>query len=917
MTTVATSRPRRERWLPLLIGLSAFLVAVAAAYFARTAADTREQLQFERLAASVSDRVGQRVAAYVAILRAGAGLFTATGSVSRAQFHAFVSRLDIAADYPGVEGIGVSLRVAPEDRAALTAGMRGEGFAAFRIWPESERPEYHAIVYLEPLSRRNLAAIGYDMFTEPVRNAAMVRARDGGMPAATARVTLVQEIEVYKQAGFLIYVPIYRGGSVPATEAGRRDALVGFVYSPFRVEDLVREIAGEAVPHLSVYDSATADPARLLYRGEGERGVRTSVRTIAVAGRPWTLELTAPPGQFVVTPRLVPGVLTGGLVLALALVVVTRSLQDSRHAAQRLAEEREGAVASERRARREAEALAGISRALNQMLAPERQGELIVRSARALTGLMTCVLYRQEPPGDLTVVAVDGAAGPALRPGLRIPAGTGTVGRALTEQRSVSTPDFTRDPAILVTPALLAVVGEAPYRSVLATPLVAHGRNIGALALGDQTGRTFSEAEVRLVETLAAQAAVALENARLFQDAEAARVTAEEANRAKDEFLATVSHELRTPLNAILGWSRMLATGHLDAGTRERALAALQRNAVAQAQLVDDLLDMSRITAGKLRLDIRVADLAPVVEAALDVVRPAAAAKGVNLHAAIDPHPGPVSGDPDRLQQIVWNLLTNAIKFTPPGGHVRLALRRAGPHVEVEVSDTGRGISAELLPLLFERFRQADSSSTRAHGGLGIGLALVRHLTELHGGTVHAASPGPGQGATFTVALPLRTSPPHPGPGAGSRAAGAAAAAPAGGPDPVPVPALAGLRVLVVDDDRDALELLGQMLAQAGAEVEAASSVRAAVEAMSRARPDVVVSDIEMPGEDGYALIARIRARASDGDDVIPAVAVTAYGRIEDRIRSLAAGYQQHLSKPVEPTELVAVVGRLAGRAPG
>ncbi|MGH7277455.1 MAG: hybrid sensor histidine kinase/response regulator, partial [Candidatus Rokuibacteriota bacterium] len=368
-----------------------------------------------------------------------------------------------------------------------------------------------------------------------------------------------------------------------------------------------------------------------------------------------------------------------------------------------------------------------------------------------------------------------------------------------------------------------------------------------------------------------------------------------------------LSHELRTPLNAVLGWAVTLRSGVLDAATAARALEAIERNARVQGQLIEDLLDISRIVTGKLRVDVRLVDLVTVVEAALDAVRPGAEAKGVRLQPMLDPRAGPISGDPDRLQQIVWNLLSNAIKFTPRDGRVHVRLERASSHVEIIVSDSGAGIPPEVLPYVFDRFRQADSTTTRSQRGLGIGLSLVKHLVELHGGSVHAASPGPGHGSTFTVKLPLLVR-------FGAREADRVHPT-AGRSVPVTTTAvLTGVRTLVVDDAPDALELLEGMLTMRGAEVRGAASVAEALAILAEWRADVIVSDIEMPGEDGYALIRKLRARGRDAGGETPAVAVTAYGSVADRIRILSAGFNMHVPKPVEPAELIAVLANLVGR---
>jgi signal transduction histidine kinase/CheY-like chemotaxis protein len=381
---------------------------------------------------------------------------------------------------------------------------------------------------------------------------------------------------------------------------------------------------------------------------------------------------------------------------------------------------------------------------------------------------------------------------------------------------------------------------------------------------------------------------------------------AEASNRAKDEFLAILSHELRTPLNAVYGWARMLQSGRLDAKAAKRALDVIVRQSNAQVQLIDDLLDVSRVITGKMRLDVRSVDLKAVIESALDAVRPAATAKDIRLRTALDANAGSISGDPDRLQQVVWNLVMNAVKFTPRGGRVDVALQRLEAHVDIIVRDTGRGISADVLPFIFDRFRQADSSSTRAHAGLGLGLALAKNLVELHGGTLAAHSEGEEKGATFVARLPAAPV---------GRGAHDTLGAPRAAPMPterVPASDLAGVRVLVVDDDPDALDLATAILVGAAAEVRVCRTAADGLKMLTEWHPDVLVSDIEMPGEDGYSLIERVRALPAADGGRTPAVAMTAYGRQEDRKRSLTAGFSMHVPKPVDPGEFSAIVAALA-----
>ena len=450
----------------------------------------------------------------------------------------------------------------------------------------------------------------------------------------------------------------------------------------------------------------------------------------------------------------------------------------------------------------------------------------------------------------------------------------------------------------------LRIARELKPRSFMVVPLVARGRTFGAITfVSAESGHRYDEDDLALAEDLARRAAQAIDNARLYKESQ-------EASRLKDDFLATVSHELRTPLNAILGWSRMLRTNRFDAETASQALETIERNAKSQAQLIEDLLDVSRIITGKLRLDIRPVEPVSVINAAIDAVRPAAEAKNVRLKTVLDPWAGIVSGDADRLQQILWNLLSNAIKFTPKDGSVQVRLERVDSHIEIVISDTGKGIRPEFLPFVFDRFRQADSTLTREHGGLGLGLSIVRHLVEMQGGTVRADSAGENLGATFTVKLPLRVIHQEPEIIQPERVESSVADVAFNCP-----PELEGMRVLIVDDEEDARRLLLLVLEQCKAGVRACASVSEALAEVEEWEPDVIVSDIEMPGEDGYTFIRKLRAMEAERGGRIPAIALTAHARTEDRMRALSSGYQMHVPKPVEPAELAVVIASLTGRA--
>ena len=438
----------------------------------------------------------------------------------------------------------------------------------------------------------------------------------------------------------------------------------------------------------------------------------------------------------------------------------------------------------------------------------------------------------------------------------------------------------------------------------ISVPLVANGRSLGVMTfVTAESRRSYDHEDLLVAQAVAERAALAVDNARAYSEARA-------ANRAKDEFLATLSHELRTPINAIMGWGQILQTGIADPSRTAHAIDAIVRNAAAQARLIEDLLDLSRIISGKLRLDVELVDLGAVVSAATVTIEPAAQVKGLRVQTVVEESAARVHGDRQRLQQAVWNLLSNAVKFTPRGGSVQTNVRRVGSQVEIMVSDTGEGIEADVLPFVFDRFRQADSSSTRQHAGLGLGLAIVRHIVELHGGTVHASSDGPNRGATFRLLLPISIAAAAPD---AARVHPAAPTVMAGSPTAV-LPDLAGTHVLVVEDDPDAREMVAYLLRQRHADVVACATVEEALREFDRHPPDVLLSDIEMPKRDGFALIAAIRARPASAGGDVPAAALTAYSRSEDRAASMLAGYDSHLSKPVDLPELIATVVRLRAR---
>ena len=688
----------------------------------------RDRIDFEKHAAAARGALLDRVQTCIALLRGTAGLIAADrDNLTATAFSQYVGQLTLRQAYPGVQGIGWSKRITEAELSPSVAALRQEGRDDFRIWPDGGEADYYPIVYLEPLDQRNAAAVGYDMASDPQRSAAMERARDTGGPAATRRLSLVQEINSEKQPGFLLYLPVYRGGAVPDSVEARRERLLGFVYAALRAVDFLSPAFthdSRAPITTSVYDGEQREDTLVFKHtaavGAAAHAQFVQANAISVAGTPWT--------------------------------VVFESAQSR-------------------------------------------------------------------------------------------PAAWATTAAAIVAGTLLS--------------VLLALV-------------------------------TWREAQAR---ALAAQ---------WLSRERAARNDAERASAIKDEFLATLSHELRTPLNAILGWAHVVRSGKASEDQVRSGLDAIERNARVQVALIDELLDMSRIVSGKLQLEMQIVDFSQLAGAGLQSVAPAAADKGVQLEQRLGAD-AKVRGDPARLQQVVANLVANAMKFTPQGGRITVQVERSGAHVKMMVRDSGIGIASEFLPFVFERFRQGDASRTRRHGGLGLGLSIVRHLVELHGGTVSAQSPGPGLGATFVVSLPHAR--------ANTRDAEAAAAVDTH--DALTASAdFRGVRILAVDDEQDARDLVRHVLEQQGAEVRTAANAADALAVLESFHPELLLSDIGMPGMDGYELIRRVRSMGGD----VHAIAISAYARADDRSRAMDAGYDAYLVKPLHPASLLRAISYFVAR---
>ncbi|HEU4510953.1 MAG TPA: CHASE domain-containing protein [Pyrinomonadaceae bacterium] len=929
--------------LPYPILLLGFCFTLLVYHYFSKLTHEQDSIRFERAMQEIDDQIKLRVATSITLLRSGTGLFAASDRVNAREFERFIEQIELEKNYPGILSIGYSHKFSSAEKDEIIARMGREGVEGFRIWPENERNEYHSILYLQPATEPNKGAIGFDMSTEPRRREAMERARDTGMPTASGRVQLVQEHRFpaeKRQSAFLMYVPVYRKGAPLSTEDQRRRALVGYVYSPYRIDDFLAPITKEKDYDVSfqVYDGVGVDGANLLSKATIDHSTKPLFEqpsTLVVGGRQWTILYATKPSFEISSGRsLLKYTVIIGLLLSLLFFAVTRAEILARSRAERAAEEVRQSEATIRQTLSEREkaeeALRETSEALNEanqraLLEYERLTERIKALAQALgTARELTEVFRglraftnasvpcngffvslYDPVRDVRTACYGWADGDELDVSELPPMAVTALGpnsRAVRTGEVVITNDYMRaqrgHPGVIVGPDN----GMRPESS-MAVPMAVMGRIIGTIEVQSYQPNVYRTEHVTAMSMAANLTAVAIENVRLLKLERTAREAAEESNRLKDEFLATVSHELRTPLTAILGWSRLLEGGTLDEAVTQQAVETIGRNAKAQAQIIDDILDVSRIITGNLYLDLNPLDVKPVVENAINVVRPTADAKGIRIETRFEPTPTMISGDANRLQQVVWNLLSNAVKFTNSGGRVCVKVSRVGPAAQICVSDTGQGISKEFLPFVFDRFRQADSTTTRQHGGLGLGLAIARHLVEIHGGTISAESGGEGRGATFTIRLPLIDA------AYGSPDFREASNYKAARPQ-----SLSGLNVLLVDDDSDTLKLMETALTRREANVVAVSSANEAIRAITRKRPDVLVSDIAMPDEDGYGLIEKIRSLERGGPDSIPAVAITAYAKEEDRQRALSSGFQIYLAKPVELTELISVVARAARR---
>ena len=989
--TLKPGQPFRP-WIPYVVLIVALLLtAVAVTYVANTT-EYQDRLRFQNVVTQAATRIANHLDSYVGMLRAGKSFMASHSGISHNDFQKFVAHLELDANYPGVRGIGLSIRVDAGAKDSLIAAVRREWMDTFDIWPADPRSEYHAIVDIHPLDLRNRAAAGYDMFSEPTRRDAMSRARDSGRPAATGKVKLRQEIEGSRQNGFLIYYPFYRGGEVPSTVAGRRAALLGFIYSPFRADDLLKGVftkEGESRVDFRVFDGLGVIPQNLLHTSSSNDDTTRAPYTprftqqilIDVAGRPWTILFSSKP-EFDVTSGtwVVPYIFAGGIFVSLILFGLSRAQAQARMALEKSALElqrsreryrtiietvpdviyslaEDGTILSLSPA---FEPLTGwkIDEWVGKPFAPLIHPDDLHRAV----AIFLSILDGANP--DTYELRILNAAGEYLivefrsRPHFDSGAIIGSIGiaRDITERKKVE--DSIRqseeryrafmensseaiwrceldEPIDITLPedeqidtmfghAWLAECNDAMARmygfesagEIMGTRLaelliVTDPQNVAYLRAFVQSGYHLVDAESvetdregnvkhfsnnlvgiveggRLVRAWGTQRDI---TARLQAEMEVRRAmeTAEAANRAKDQFLAVLSHELRTPLTPVLTAIQILGEEPGLGADLRSLLDIIQRNVELEARLIDDLLDLTRITNGKLQLHPEVVDVHALLRAAIDISGADLRGKNLHLDLHLDAVRHHVMGDPARLQQVFWNLIKNAVKFTPAEGRIAIRSRNDGGLLHVEVADTGIGIEPHILPHIFNAFEQGEKTITRKFGGLGLGLAISRMLIDLHGGSIAAASEGADRGATFSV--DLETVPP---------ADGAAAPAVAEIHDPHPH------RILLVDDHGDTIMVLKTLLERHGYHVITASSVESALRVMEREEVDLLVSDIGLPDGTGLDIMRQLRR-----DGKIKGIALSGFGMEEDIRKSLEAGFSEHLAKPVNFKVLHESVRRL------
>jgi PAS domain S-box-containing protein len=829
----------RRRTIPLLVLITATIASVAFVWLFHRGGLERDEARFRNAVQSTTDRISGRLEAYTAVLLAARGMFVANDvEVDLIEFQRFVAELELQSRYPGIQGVGFTRRFTRVEIPEIERHMQRQGMTEFVVWPKNERDEVHSILYLEPLDRRNLAAIGYDMYTEEERREAMRLARDTARPAATGPVTLVQEIDSHKQTGFLIYMPLYAGGRTPDTVEERRANLVGYVYAPFRVDDLLAGIFGSEEQHrvtFAIRDAGSENGAAYLHRSADKPDAAEFATTaqLAVAGRIWVLEFASlPVFEAHSATWLLPYAMTAALVviglLFLLSLTQARAHDQFRVHKQILDSMTEGVSVADERG-----VILYTNPAEDRMFGYDR-GELI--------GKPVTVLNTYPPEENSRIVA--GVIEQLRRQG----EWTGEFANVKNDGTKFTT-------AARISALELA------------------GKSYWVCVHEDITERKHAEHE----------------RAELLEREQALRVAAEAANRAKDDLLAMVGHELRNPMAPIASALELLATRTGSPPPRE--VEVIGRQLAHLRQLVDNLLDVSAVARGELALARRPVALRQLVTEALDHIRTELAERGREVRIDVPDGGLVVDVDPERMQQVIVNLLSNAAKYTDPGGRIEIVGTRTDDDIVLRVGDDGAGMDPDMVANLFQPFVQGERRLEQARGGLGLGLALVRSLIEAHGGTVEARSEGRGKGSEFVVRLPASTAESCP-----ARLSTA--------PDPRPAPSRR--RVLVVDDNPDAADLLAEFLETAGYEVQVAYDPRQALDMVRDTPADAAILDIGLPDMDGYELAARL-----SGSSRPVLIAVTGYGRDSDRARSREAGFDHHFVKPISPRKILEALATL------
>ncbi|MFO1431796.1 MAG: CHASE domain-containing protein [Candidatus Competibacteraceae bacterium] len=834
-----------HRWAPLTVLLAALLVTTVVTWQFWRMLQASDWTRFQSYILPIKDRMVERMEGTITLLRGGAGLFAANPEVTREGFRAYVERLRLNQYYPEILGIGWTRRIAPTEKDDVVQAMRTQGQETFHIWPEYERDEYYAIVYLEPLNQRNQAAIGYDMFTEPVRRTAMEHARDNGA-TISGKVTLVQEIDDHKQAGFLIYLPVYRDGSMPATVAERRDKLLGFIYSPLRAGDWISRVVTSGDPKvpisIAVFDGTEIKPEALLYSSAPDpmtaarRSHFSEQVPLHMAGRSWTLLFTTRP-QFdrPTDAYLVPGVFLSGALISFLLAGITGIQTWARQAA-------DESALQLRHSQQE------LQQAAKALQSSQERLHLALEAARMAVWELDIATGRLEESGEM---------GPLF----------GRSRGSLHDNLQTLLDDIHPDDHESVKHTLLqssADGSDYEIESRLIWPDGSvHWLVIRGEVICDTAGRPAS------------MIGVALDATQLKQAQEALR----EADARKNIFLATLAHELRNPLAAISNSLHIMKLAGADGRMLQKAQTTAERQLGHLVRMVDDLLDIARIVQGKIKLQQERVELTAIIDHAVDACHALIAAAGHELTVTLPSQPLYLEADATRLSQVVTNLLNNAAKYTPAKGHIWLTAGQEGGQAVVRVRDTGIGISATMLPHVFDMFSQADTTLDHAQSGLGIGLAMVKNLVQLHQGSVEVYSAGPGQGSEFVVRLPLIAT------------AQARSTEEPSRPGAVPV-----RRVLVVDDNQDSAESIAMLLQLQGHQVEFAFDGPSALEKAVGFQPDLVLLDLGLPGMDGYEVARRLRPRLPH----TILAAMTGWSSSEHRARSNEAGFDYHLVKPLD-----------------